>query len=104
MLDLYKNIRIRRKELKMSQEELALKVGYTNRSTIATIESGKIDLPQSKIKQLADALQTTPGDLMGLEVPEFEEDHIELITLYSKLNKEQKHSVMEMLRSFANQS
>lgn len=104
MLDLYKNIKARRKELKMSQEELAFKVGYTNRSTIATIESGKIDLPQSKIKQLADALQTTPGDLMGIEPPEFESEHIELISLYSQLKKEQKQSVMDMLRSFTNHS
>lgn len=67
MLDLYINIRNRRKELGMSQEELARKTGYTSRSTIARIENGEIDIPQSKIKAFAEALKTTPSDLMGLE-------------------------------------
>lgn len=37
MDELYKNIRARRHELGMSQEELAKKMGYTSRSTIAKI-------------------------------------------------------------------
>ena len=48
MIDLYKNIKKRRQELKISQSKLAELVGYTNRSSIAKIEAGKIDLPQSK--------------------------------------------------------
>ena len=67
MIELYKNIKKRRQELKMSQSKLAELVGYTNRSSIAKIESGKIDLPQSKIAEIAQALQTTAGDLMGWE-------------------------------------
>lgn len=66
MDDIYKKIRERRKELKMTQEELALKVGYTNRSTIATIESGKMDIPTSKIDEFARALDCTPAYLFGL--------------------------------------
>ncbi|MGP1489359.1 MAG: LexA family protein [Peptoanaerobacter stomatis] len=65
MLDLYKNIRDRRIQLDMSQEELAKKLGYKSRSTIAKIETGKVDLPESKIKSFADALNTTPAYLMG---------------------------------------
>ena len=65
MLDLYKNIRDRRIKLGMSQEELAKKLGYKSRSTIAKIETGKVDLPESKIKSFADALNTTPAYLMG---------------------------------------
>lgn len=49
----------------MTQEELARRTGYTDRSSIARIEKGEIDLPQSKIKQFAEALGTTPGHLMG---------------------------------------
>ena len=48
MLELYKNIRRYRKELKLSQEELAKRTGYTDRSSIAKIEKGMVDLPQSK--------------------------------------------------------
>ena len=78
MLDLYKNIRIKRKELGMSQEELAKKVGYTSRSTIARIEKGEIDIPQSKIKAFAKALNTTPGELMGNDGLDWSEADIAL--------------------------
>ena len=67
MLKLYENIRQRREELGMSQETLAKLVGYTNRSTIARIERGDIDLPQSMIVKFANALQTSPSLLMGWE-------------------------------------
>jgi transcriptional regulator with XRE-family HTH domain len=65
MLQLYENIKARRKAAKMTQEELARLTGYTDRSSIARIEKGEIDLPQSKIAQFAEALGTTPGHLMG---------------------------------------
>ncbi len=68
MLKLYENIKMRRKAMKMTQEELARRTGYTDRSSIARIEKGEIDLPQSKIKQFAEALGTTPGHLMGWDV------------------------------------
>ncbi len=67
MLDLYKNIRKTREKLGYTQQELAEKTGYTDRTSIAKIESGKIDLPQSKILIFADALKTTPSELMGWE-------------------------------------
>lgn len=67
LLDLYKNIKKRRLELKLSQEELASRVGYKDRTSIAKIETGKIDLPQSKIIDFADALGVTPSYLMGLD-------------------------------------
>lgn len=65
MLDLYKNIKMRREELGMSQEQLAKKVGYTSRSTIARIERGDFDLSQSKIMEIAKALRISAGELMG---------------------------------------
>lgn len=65
MLQLYENIKAHRRAAKMTQEELARRTGYTDRSTIARIEKGEIDLPQSKIKQFAEALGTTPSQLMG---------------------------------------
>lgn len=65
MLELYKNIKKKREELGLSQQELADLLGYKSRSTIAKIESGENDIPQSKIMAFAEALQTTPGKLMG---------------------------------------
>lgn len=57
----------RRTELNMSQEELALKVGYKDRSSITRIESGERDLRQKQIPIFAQALQTTTAWLMGYE-------------------------------------
>lgn len=65
MLDLYKNIKRRRLELGITQSDLALRTGYADKSMIAKIEKGLVDLPQSKIMLFADALATTPGKLMG---------------------------------------
>ena len=65
-MELYKNIRSRRIALKMTQQELAQKLGYKSTSTIAKIESGENDIPQAKLAAFADALNTTPADLMGL--------------------------------------
>ena len=59
------NIRSRRLELNMTQEELASKLGYKSKSTINKIELGINDIPQSKIVQFANALDTTASFLMG---------------------------------------
>ena len=64
-MELYANIKKRRKELGLTQSELARRVGYKDKTAIAHIEKGDIDLPQSKIVAFADALNTTPGDLLG---------------------------------------
>ena len=65
MLELYKNIRELRQEQGLTQAELAKRTGYSDKSMIAKIESGKIDLPLSKVEIFADALNTTPVELMG---------------------------------------
>lgn len=66
-MDIYDRIRTLRIRMGMSQEELAEKTGYSNRSSIAKIENGGVDLPQSKIKAFALALSTTPQALMGYD-------------------------------------
>lgn len=63
-------IKKRREELGMSQEELAVKVGYKSRSSINKIEVDGRGLPQSKIMAFAKALDTTPAYLMGWESTE----------------------------------
>ena len=57
----------RRTALNMSQDELAQKVGYKDRSSIAKIESGERDIRQKKLIEFAKALDTTPQWLMGYE-------------------------------------
>lgn len=65
-------IRARREELGLTQYELGLKLGYKSRATVNKIELGQRNLKQSKIKAIADALDTTPGYIMGWddETPE----------------------------------
>lgn len=58
-------IKNRREELKMSQEELAHLIGYKSKTSINKIELGVQNLKQSKIKEIANALQTTPSYIMG---------------------------------------
>mgnify|MGYP000759144046 CR=1 FL=1 len=70
MLDLYKNIKERRLALKMSQDTLAELTGYKDRSSIAKIEKGDVDISESKIRDFAKALKTTPQELMGWDEPE----------------------------------
>lgn len=67
MLELYKRIKQRRIELGYSQQKVAELTGYKDRTSIAKIESGKVDLAQSKIVEFAKALNTTPAYLMGWE-------------------------------------
>lgn len=58
-------IKARREELGYSQDDLAKKLGYKSRSSINKIELGYQNLTQSKIKAIADALDTTPSYIMG---------------------------------------
>lgn len=60
-------IRKRREELGLSQDELGKRIGYKSRSSINKIELGHRNLTQSKIKAIADALETTPSYIMGWE-------------------------------------
>ncbi len=62
-----KKIKDARKALNLSQEEVATKLGYTDRSTIAKIEAGHSDLTQHKIEKFAEALNVSPAYLMGWE-------------------------------------
>lgn len=98
-MTLYDRIRTRREQLNMSQEELAKKLGYKSRSTIAKIESGENDITQSKIVAFAKALGVKPGYLMGwedtpatspLSLTQQEETHIKK---YRQLNADGKSRV-----------
>ena len=63
--DIGTRIKDRRIELGMSQDELAEKMGYKSRSTIAKIEKGVNDVVQSNIVKFAEILNTSIAYLMG---------------------------------------
>lgn len=95
-MDMYDRIRNRRKELGMTQDELAKLTGYNDRSSIAKIEAKKADLSQSKIIAFAEALKVSTSYLMDGEIKEIEEksniniNHIEtdfmMIPLYESIS------------------
>lgn len=58
-------IKKRRMELEWSLRELSNRMGYANHSTIARIESGAVDIPQSKIVKFAEVLNVPVAYLMG---------------------------------------
>ena len=85
MQPLYENIKRLRLQKGWSQQRLADMVGYSDRSSIAKIESGLVDLSRSKIEEFADALGVSPVKLMGIEgtdkkvLPVAEDKHSDLI-------------------------
>lgn len=65
MADIGKRIRMRREAVGLTQEGLAEKLGYKNKTSITKIENGTNDIPQSKVVEIAKALDTTAAYLMG---------------------------------------
>lgn len=58
-------IKARRQELKLSQREMAVRLGYNDHTTLTRIEADKVDLPQSRIVKIAEVLGVSVGYLMG---------------------------------------
>ena len=64
-----KNIKNRRKELYLTQEDIAKRIGVS-KQTVQKYESGVIaNIPSDKIEMVAELLKTTPAKLMGWENP-----------------------------------
>ena len=87
----------------MSQDDLAHALGYSDRSMITKIESGKVDISQKKILAFARALNTTPSYLMGLddEIPEDQPKNDDIRLLIRGLNKlsdEQIQQAKDMMK------
>lgn len=109
------NIKARRQELRMSQRDLAVRLGYSNHSTVARVEAGKVDLPQSRVAQFAKALGVTPGHLLGWDTPKpatvqgaiaaevlKNPDTLQLVQNYLSLSEADQYTVRLMVASLAN--
>lgn len=57
-------MRARRLELGLSQEEVAIKLGYKSRSSVNKMENSRT-LPINKVERAAIVLECTPAYLMG---------------------------------------
>lgn len=100
MLDLYKNIKKYRNQNEMSQLELARKTGYNDRSSIAKIESGVVDLPLEKVELFAKALGVSSAVLLGWEeeassATVFTPLQRQLLLLIEQLNDEGQRRVLD---------
>ena len=100
-MTVFERIESLRNQAGISQGKLEKELGFSNGS----ISKWKNSTPnQERLKKMADYFGTTVEYLMTGEKPEipgFEPEHLELIELYSKLNKEQKSAILNMMRSFA---
>lgn len=67
MPDIGERIKLKREQSGMTQEELATKLGYRSKTTIAKIENGTNDIVQSKVRDFAKVLNTSIAYLMGWE-------------------------------------
>ena len=86
-------IKIRRKEINMKAYELASKINVSL-STLYRYEKGDIEkMSTDVLKEIADALSTTPADLMGWD--EIEETILSKITtVASKLEEDRQEKVL----------
>ena len=62
-----KNLRRIRIEKKLSQDELARKIGYKGRSAINKIETGVNDMPRETVLRCAEALGVSPMEFFQEE-------------------------------------
>lgn len=58
-------IRERRKELGLTQGELATRMGYKSKSAVCKAETVEFNPTLDRVKEFAKALDTTPSYLMG---------------------------------------
>ena len=98
-MNIYEKIRHRREQLDMSQEELASKIGYKDRTAVSKMENGQRQIKQSMIVKLAAALDTTPSYLMGWD----KEDDVatisdRLMTRYRELDDLDQAMVRRLLK------
>ena len=97
-------IKQRRKELGMNAETLASLVGVTA-ATIYRYENGDIgNMNAKKLKPIAEALRTTPADLMGWsdEKPAVPEQLTRISLLAERLTPENRILAAEILEALLN--
>lgn len=72
-------IKERRKQLEMSADDIAIKLGVS-RSTVFRYENGRIEkVPANVLEKLAEILKTTPSYLMGWQEDDNAFNHLNLL-------------------------
>ena len=87
-MEIGEKIKQKRVQLGWSQRELAAKMGYNNNSTIARIENGQVDIPQSRIVQFSKVLGVTIGYLMGWDDVQKNNDILSDVVIRARTDSE----------------
>lgn len=109
-MEIGEKIKKRRMELGLSQRELARRMGYSDNSTLARIEQGKVDVYQNKIVQFSEVLGVSIAYLMDWEEEQKNDTITDIVlrlrtdnefmsaveSLY-KLDKDKLQSINQML-------
>lgn len=109
-------IKAKRIERDMSQTDLALRAGYSNKTAISKFEHAGDDISMKQIRRIATALNVSPAYLMGWEedqelmpsdtvLPIFNEtdEHLLKIIEYYKNATPEAQSVVETVLKSAQQ-
>ena len=94
------NVRNIRKEKGMTQEELALALGYKDRSSVNKIEKNVAQIPQETIQRLADVLGVPVAKLFADAepvTPAIPSDLMEFLPFLEKAEEWQLESVRRIL-------
>lgn len=94
-----RKIKNKRKELNLTQLELAKRIGLTE-SSISKYEAGKIEtMPTSTVNRICDVLHIAPAELLGLTPNKsFEFDLKEILTSADDLPDDVKQELLNILK------
>jgi transcriptional regulator with XRE-family HTH domain len=115
-MDLANRVRQRREELGMSQEDLAMRMGYSSRTSVNKIENGR-PCSQKIIARLAEALGVSIPYLMGWDEEKAiemhkkndvlsdiiielrtDEDFMSIVEAIYKMDKDKRSSLLAFLK------
>lgn len=110
-------IKARRKELGITQVELAHRLGLKSKSTVCKMETSNDNPTMDSVKEYADALETTVAHLMGWDdvIPPDYSKHSDMatnlinnqeleqmLTAFDSLKDEDKKIVFSLINSLVN--
>lgn len=94
LFDVGERIKNRRKELGMSQDELA-ELASLNRVTVAKYESGKVEPGAQALSRIADALETSVDILLGRSAPTPDEtEQNEAMAIRERLRRDPSYRLL----------
>ena len=89
-------IKARRKELKMTTEELGRLIGV-QRSAITKYEKNRVDLKSKQIQEIANALDINPALLLSDDPIELSPEEEHLLSLWRGANEQARSDVIDLL-------